>query len=57
MADGVDIDLYADDLEQDFSQNNVSVWLVFLLLRGGSVILLCFSRRNLAEKVVICTMM
>lgn len=25
MADGVDIDLYADDLEQDFAQTNVGV--------------------------------
>lgn len=30
MADGVDIDLYADDLEPDFSQPNVSLMMMFL---------------------------
>lgn len=37
MADGVDIDLYADDLEQDFAQvikNYISIrtkWIIYFL--------------------------
>lgn len=31
MADGVDIDLYADDLEQDFAQVGLNVFSFFII--------------------------